>query len=338
MQEVAKANTGLKKKISTWAKGKAAAHWQSLEYGSKTKSPFMYSLAKKLLHKVKIALGLDRCEVFLVGAAPTEMKIFKYFASIDIPILELFGQSENTGPHSINTLKAYKMGTVGRPILGTENKIDPETGELLYRGRHVFAGYMGMEDKTKETIDPDGWLHTGDMAKIDGDVDPRIPGNSGFITITGRIKELIITAGGENIPPVLIEDELKAALPALSNAMVIGDKRKFLTALLTLTVEVDEEGIPTKKLSGVALDTSKEIGSEAETTDQAAACPKWTKYLDDGVKKANARATSRAQSIGKWTLLTSDFSEKGGELTPTLKLRRNVAAEKYSDVIDHMYV
>jgi long-chain-fatty-acid--CoA ligase ACSBG len=337
MQEVAKSTTGIKKMISTWAKGKASAHWAAQEYGSKTTSPFMYFLANKLLHKVKVALGLDRCEAFLVGAAPTEAKIFNYFYSIGIPIMDLFGQSENSGPHSVNTLKAHKTGSVGRPILGTENKIEKETGELCYRGRHVFAGYMGMEDKTKEAIDPEGWLHTGDIAKMDDDNDPRIPGASGFITITGRIKELIITAGGENVPPVLIEEQLKVALPALSNAMVIGDKRKFLSVLLSLTVEVDEEGVPSNKLTGVARDTSTLIGSDATTTDQVRECPKWQAFFDEGVKKANGKATSRAQNVAKWSLLATDFSEKGGELTPTLKLKRAVAADKHADIIEAMY-
>jgi len=337
MQEVAKANTGIKKQISTWAKSQAAAHWEANEMGSTTSSPCMYSLAAKLLAKVKVALGLDRCEAFFVGAAPSEMKIIKYFASIDIPIMDLFGQSECTGPHSINRLSAFKMGTVGRPIPGTETKIDKETGELCYRGRHIFAGYMGMDEKTRETIDPEGWLHSGDICKIDGDNDPEIPGASGFISITGRIKELIITAGGENVPPVLIEEQLKDAMPALSNAMVIGDKRKFLTVLLTLTVEIDSEGVPTNKLTGMALDTAKTIGSSAKTTDEAMNDPKWKEYFDEGVKKANSNATSRAQKVGKWTLLPTDFSEKGTELTPTLKLKRSVAAAKYSDQIEAMY-
>lgn len=229
---MAKASTGVKKMLSTWAKGKAAAYWESEEFGSNTGQPFMMFLAKKLLHKAHLALGFDRCYSFYVSAAPIEVKILRYFASIDIPIMELFGQSECTGPHAVNTYNAFKIGTVGRPLRGTETKLGESDGELCYRGRHIFAGYMGMPEKTKEAIDPDGWLHSGDVVKIDDDHNPKIPKPSGFISITDRIKELIITAGGENVPPVLIEDELKAAMPALSNAMVIGDKRKFLTVLL----------------------------------------------------------------------------------------------------------
>jgi long-chain-fatty-acid--CoA ligase ACSBG len=337
LQEVAKASTGIKKMLSTWAKGQAASHWASEEFGSETSSPFFYFLAKKLLNKAHIALGFDRCHAFFVSAAPIEVKILRYFLSIDVPLMELFGQSECSGPHAINKVSAFKIGTVGRPILGTETKVDKGTGELCYRGRHIFAGYMTMEDKTKEAVDSEGWLHSGDVVKIDEDTDPRIPGPAGFVSITGRIKELIITAGGENIPPVLIEDALKEAMPALSNAMVIGDKRKFLTVLLSLQVEVDDEGVPTNILTGNSVQAGKELGSEAKTTEEAKNDPKWQSYFDAGLKQANKKATSRAQQVGKWALMPTDFSEKGDELTPTLKLKRNVAAAKYSGLIEAMY-
>jgi len=339
LQEVGKATKGIKKKLSTWAKGQAMAYWEGQEYNTDKPfhSHFSWWLAQILLHKVHAALGFDRCEAFYVGAAPLELKVFKYFSSLNIPIMELFGQSECTGPHTINHPGAFKFGSVGRPLLGTESMIDETTGELCYRGRHIFAGYMGMPEKTRETIDADGWLHSGDVAKIDDDHHPDIPKPSGFVFITGRIKELIITAGGENVPPVLIEEHVKDALPAISNVMVIGDKRKFLTALLCLQVEVDADGAPTDRLAGHALDTGKEIGSDAKTTREAREDPKWQAYLDDGIKKANEMVTSRAQRIGKWSLLDTDFSEKGGELTPTLKLKRSVTAEKYGAVIEKMY-
>ncbi len=194
-----------------------------------------------------------------------------------------------------------------------------------------------MEDKTKETVDADGFLHSGDVVKIDDCLQDGVPG-TGFISITGRIKELIITAGGENVPPVLIEEQMKDAMPALSNCMTIGDKRKFLSILFCLQVEINEEtGAPTNKLMGKALETSKAIGSTATTADEARECGKWQKYLNDGVEKANAAATSRAQKVAKWTLLSTDFTEPGGELTPTLKLKRSVAADKYSAEIEAMY-
>ena len=162
--------------------------------------------------------------------------------------------------------------------------------------------------------------------------------NTGFISITGRIKELIITAGGENVAPVLIEEAMKEEMPALSNCMVIGDKRKFLSILFCLQVEIDAvTGVASNKLTGAALDTSKSIGSKAVTTEQAKTCEKWKKYLDDGMAAANKKAISRAQNVGKWALLDTDFTEPGGELTPTLKLKRSVAAEKYASVIEAIY-
>jgi long-chain-fatty-acid--CoA ligase ACSBG len=337
MQEVAKASTGLKKMLSTWAKAKAAAHWDSKEFGAKAsvRLPIMSSV---LLKAVRRALGFERCYGFYVSAAPIDVKILKYFASVNIPILELFGQSECTGPHAINRLSAFKFGTVGRPLPGTTTKVDDDTGELYYTGRHIFAGYLGMPEETAATIDPEGYLHSGDVVKIDNDHDPDIPKPSGFIAITGRIKELIITAGGENVPPVLIENEIKRAMPALSNCMVIGDKRKFLTVVLCLHVEIDaESGVASRKLTGPALDVCKEIGSTATTTDEAKKDEKWKSYFDEGLKKANSKATSNAQNVGKWTLLPTDFTEKGGELTPTLKLKRSVAAKIYADEIEAMY-
>jgi long-chain-fatty-acid--CoA ligase ACSBG len=126
-------------------------------------------------------------------------------------------------------------------------------------------------------------------------------------------------------------------MPALSNAMVVGDKRKFLAVLLCLQVEIDDEGVPTKKLTGAALDAAKENGSFATTTDEARDDSKWKDYFDAGVKTANSKAASRAQNVGKWGLLPTDFTEKGGELTPTLKLKRFVAGDKHADVIDAMY-
>lgn len=333
----------MQKTLSTWAKSEAAAYWDAYDYDalkefSLTRSvPVTYYLARALLQVAHKKLGFDRCHSFYVAAAPIEIKIFKYFASLDIPIMELFGQSECTGPHAVNRYDAYKVGSVGRPLLGTESKMDSNTGELCYRGRHIFAGYMDMPDETKETIDSEGWLHSGDVVKIDNDHDPNIPEPSGFICITGRIKELIITAGGENVPPVLIEDQLKSAMHALSNAMVIGDKRKFLSALLCVQVEVDGNGVPSNRLTGHALETSKLMRSAATTTNEVLSDPLWQAYFDKGIKVANSHATSRAQHVGKWHLLSTNFSEAGGELTPTLKLKRSVAMSIHSDAIEAMY-
>ncbi|GMH77067.1 hypothetical protein TrVE_jg6822 [Triparma verrucosa] len=339
MQEVAKVNNKsfVKRNIGAWAKGKAMSKNMKAQFGEGGGAPMTFFIAKKILGKIRAALGLQRCIACYTGAAPIERKVLDYFASIDIPILELFGQSECTGPHTVNTPTAWKIGTCGRPLPGTESKIDPANGEICYRGRHIFMGYMYMADKTKETIDEEGWLHSGDVGKFDEDDDPNVVKPSGFMSITGRIKELIITAGGENIPPVMIENEFKIAMPAVANCMVIGDKRKFLTICLTLSVEMNDDGSPTNKLTGQALETAKSIGSTATTTEEAKSCAKFEQYFNKGMETANGQTTSRAQRVAKWTLLNGDFSESTGELTPTLKLKRSVAATNHSEAIEAMY-
>ena len=329
---------GIKKKISKWAKRVGAEHSHLIQEGNGGGQPFGYWLANKLvLSKIKDALGLDQCKGCFTAAAPISLDTLMYFASLDIPIFEVFGQSECTGPHTVSGPSCWKIGTCGRPMKGTESMLVPSTGELCYRGRHIFMGYMHMPDKTAETIDADGYLHSGDVAAFDEDNDTDNKGPSGFMRITGRIKELLITAGGENIPPVLIENEVKGACVAVSNCMLIGDKRKYLTLLVSLKVTVDADALPTDILAPDALFIGKDIGSTATTYTEAKVDPLWKKCIDDAVKVANSKTTSNAQIIQKWTWLTTDFSEKGGELTPTLKLKRNVAYDKYLHLCDKMY-
>lgn len=337
MMEIGKQTTGLKKKIATWAKAKGLENAMSQQYGATAGAPSCFGCAHKIvLSKVQDALGLDQCRVAFTGAAPISADILRYFASLNIHIFELFGQSECTGPHTVNGPTAWKIGTCGRPIKGTQSKIE-ESGEICYRGRHIFMGYMKMPEKTAETIDPEGWLHSGDVAKFDDCDDSEIPSPSGFMSITGRIKELIITAGGENVPPVLIEENFKTELPALSNCMAIGDQKKYLTILLCLKTTVDDEGRPTNQLTGDALDAAAAIGSTATTVEEAAADPLFKEYFDGGMKRANALTTSRAQIVQKWALLPVDFNEKDGHLTPTLKLKRPVVASDYAQVIEQLY-
>mmetsp|Transcript_32803 Transcript_32803/g.43169 ORF Transcript_32803/g.43169 Transcript_32803/m.43169 type:complete len:665 (-) Transcript_32803:392-2386(-) len=339
MQEVAKSTTGLKKGIATWAKSRGSEKSRLSQYGQGGGAPWGYGLASSVvLKKVKQALGLDKCNYFFVGAAPMAKEIFNYFASLDIPIFEQFGLSECTGMHSLSSPFGWKIGAVGRPLIGTENKIDKETGELCFRGRHVFMGYMKMPEKTRETIDIAGWLHTGDIAKFDNDSDNRIcDGPSGFLYITGRIKELIITAGGENVPPVLIEDAFKKAMPALSNCLVVGDKKKYLGILLTLQLEIKEDGTFSDKLTGESLATSIRIGSSATTIKQVQGDRLWNQYFDEGLAKANEEATSNAQKVKQWGLLLTDFSESGGMLTPTLKLKRSKTIEIFKENAELLY-
>mmetsp|Transcript_19226 Transcript_19226/g.32535 ORF Transcript_19226/g.32535 Transcript_19226/m.32535 type:complete len:659 (-) Transcript_19226:536-2512(-) len=338
MVQMGRANSGVKALLGKWAKSLGAEHSRLAQYGNRGGAPCCFTCANTLvLTKIKEALGLDQAKACFTAAAPIAPETLYYFASLDIPIYEVFGQSECTGPHTVCSSKAWKVGTCGQPMKGTETKCDPVNGELCYRGRHIFMGYMYMPDKTAETIDDDGYLHSGDVAEFDSDVDKDLAGLGGFMKITGRIKELIITAGGENVPPVLIENEMKAAMVAVSNCMVIGDKRKFLTMLVSLKVNPDADANPTDNLAADSLFVGEQIGSTAKTFTEARACPKWKKYVDEGVKAGNKKTTSNAQIVQKWVWLPVDFSEKAGDLTPTLKLKRSVVNEKYTDLIEGMY-
>lgn len=329
MWAISAETTGIKKRIATYAKDKAAQKTAMAQYGKSGGAPCGFGIANALvLSRIKEALGLDQCVAAFSGAAPISREVVEYFGSLDIPLYEFFGQSEATGPQTVSMRGSWKIATCGRSIDGSLTRTVPETEELIFSGRNVMMGYLKGETQTKETIDEEGWLHSGDCGKIDED---------GFMTITGRIKELLITAGGENVPPILIEDTLKEEIQVLSNAMVIGDRRKFLTVLFTLRVVVDSEGVPTDKLDPKALSICSEIGSSAKTVAEAKACPKLKEYIEAGVKRANKRATSRAQNIGKYEILDTDFSIHGGELTPTLKTKRKVVYEKYEAVIEAMY-
>ncbi|KDO18941.1 hypothetical protein SPRG_15797 [Saprolegnia parasitica CBS 223.65] len=319
MISVGASTTGIKKSLVTWCKDVGFRKNQLAQYGQSGGLPCGYTIAQKLVFgKVREALGLDQCRVFASGAAPISNETINFFMGLDMPIYEFFGQSESTGPTSLCLAEQWKVGTVGRELEGTRMKVLDDTQELVAQGRNTMMGYLKQEDVTKDTIDTEGWLHSGDCAKIDDD---------GFGSITGRIKELIITAGGENIPPVLLEDAVKEELAVLSNVMAIGDRRKFLTALFTLKVLVDGEGNPTDKLESTVATTLQSIGSSATTVSEARECPKFNAHLMAGLKKANARAASRAQHIQKFHILDHDFSVNGNELTATLKLKRRVVVD-----------
>ena len=341
MVDIGRKNSALLQTISKIAKSVGTNKTKLSQFGAEPSicgNPCGYACANTIVFKkVRSALGLDDCKACFTAAAPIAPEVLWYFGSLNIPVYEVFGQSECTGPHTVSAPTQWKIGYCGRPLRGTESMIAPVTQELCYRGRHIMMGYMYGPKETAETIDDKGYLHSGDVSEFDEHTQEGMQGPSGFMKITGRIKELIITAGGENIPPVLIENEMKAAMDAVSNCMVVGDKRKFLGMLITLKTTVDSDGVPTNILAPSSLAAGAVIGSTAKTTEEAAACPLWKKYFDDGTKKANSKTTSNAQIVQKWKLVLTDFSEKGGELTPTQKLKRKVAATKYDDLIESIY-
>lgn len=326
--------TGFKKMLVTWAQGTGKEKHARSQTGCDGGTPFGYSLAKRLVfNKLKKELGLDVCEGFYSAAAPMRTDTLWYLASLDVPVYEVFGQSECTGPHSLSSAESYKVGYCGIPLESSQNRIDPVTGEFCYRGRHIFMGYMYMPQETMNTLDEAGYLHSGDVAILEGPDD-----NTAFVKITGRIKELIITAGGENIPPTLIENQMMAACPVVSHCLVIGDGKKFLTMLVSLKVRVDDETTHlTDQLTEDVISMSIQLGSPAVLYPQVVYDDRWKEYIDTGLAKVNAQATSSAQVIQKWRWLPADLSEKAGDLTPTMKVKRKVVMEKYRSLIDAMY-
>ncbi|MEE6521965.1 hypothetical protein FKM82_020323, partial [Ascaphus truei] len=211
------------------------------------------------------------------------------------------------------------------------NKDADGNGEICFWGRTVFMGYLHMEDKTKEVFDDEGCLHSGDLGKMDAD---------GFLQVTGRIKELLITAGGENVPPVLIEDAVKRQLAIVSTAVLIGDRRKFLSMLLTLKSTVDPDtSEPTDNLTQEAIRFCQDTGSKATTVSDIVGQKDQAVYraIQGGIDKVNREAASNAQRIQKWIILAKDFSISGGEMGPTMKLKRQAILEKYKKEVDSFY-
>ena len=197
------------------------------QYGKKFHKKMFYSLAKRFVFDpAREMLGLDKARTLVVSAAPVTDDTLNFFAKLDMPIYDILGQSEGTAPicFQTDTNQEWRMYTAGRPLRGIKARTDPNTQEVQFKGRLVMMGYLKMPAETAATIDDEGWLHTGDQAMIDQD---------GFIKITGRLKELIVTAGGENVAPVPIENKILELCPIMANCVVVGDKRKFLSALVS---------------------------------------------------------------------------------------------------------
>ena len=335
MVEMGKSASVVQRLVADWAKSTGLDHNMKAVEGHIQDESYSYLLAKKLVFsKVRENLGLSHCRLLGVGAAPLAMETIKYFLSLDIPLLECFGMSETSGPQTGNLPGHHKLGSIGRTLDNMETRIanpDPRgNGELIFYGRNIMMGYLFNKEKTIEVIDQDGWLHSGDIGSKDSD---------GFLIITGRIKEILITAGGENVPPLPIEDSIKKELPCISNAMLIGDRKKFLSCFLTLKVEINGETMePTNILSSQAIKWCKEVGSKATTVEEAMVDPEVKRAIQEGVTKVNSGAVSNAQRVQKWCIIPKDFSLPGGELGPTLKLKRHSVLDKYQKQLNHFYM
>jgi long-chain acyl-CoA synthetase len=257
--------------------------------------------------KVKEALGLSEARLCVSGAAPVSKEILEFFAGFNLPIYEVYGQSEDCGPTTFNVPGRTKFGTVGPPFPGVEVKIAGD-GEIIVRGRNVFAGYLKDPETTAGAL-ADGWLRTGDLGEFDAD---------GFLTITGRKKDIIITAGGKNVAPKLLEGGLRNH-PLVSEAVVVGDRRRFLSALISLDAEAAAHFQKERNLLGPP-EQSEEIRAEIQGT----------------VDAVNSEM-SRVEQIKRFTILPRELSIAEGELTPTLKVKRNVVTAHFEAEIEAMY-
>jgi long-chain acyl-CoA synthetase len=303
--------TGVRKRLLDWAMGIGRRVAAERSQGREPTGFLLaqYKLADRLIfQKVKAAVGFDRLVVAATGAAPIAAEILDFFASLDVTIWEVYGQSEDTGPTTFNGHLNFAFGTVGPPLPGVSVKI-ADDGEVLVKGRNVFKGYYKNPEATEETL-VDGWLHSGDLGELD---------ERGFLKITGRKKDIIITAGGKNITPVNIELALKNA-PLINEAVVIGDRRKFLTALVTLDPDAQRAFAEEHGIQEATVPTHPKLQAEIQ------------KVVDE----VNLEL-ARVEQVKKFRVLPQNLSVEGGELTPSLKVKRRVVHDKYADEIEAMY-
>jgi long-chain acyl-CoA synthetase len=310
------ANTGLQGKLFRMALREFEAYAAARDKGEKYSS-LGFTIAKKLVFP-KIHAKLSgrfggRISKFVSGGAPLARKIAYFFELLGFDVMEGYGLTETMALTSINLPGAIKVGTVGRAFPGVEVKL-AEDGEILERGRQVMRGYLGLPEATAEVIDKDGWFHTGDIGEID---------NGGYLRITDRKKDLIKTSGGKYIAPQAIEGALKTMSELISQVVVIGDRRKYVSVLLTVVEDV------AKKAAAAA-------GEGAATYKEASQSKTVHAKVSAAVDKLNATLPSY-ETVKKFTILDRDFSQESGELTPTLKVKRKAATQKYKAQIDAMY-
>lgn len=264
IEKVANNLTGAKLSLFSWARKVGSKEIHAGFHGKKSFNP-AFTLAKALvLNNIHKQLGLDQAKFVFSGAAPITKETLEFFISLGLPLCEVYGMSESTGPHCVGITHSNRVTSVGALERYNRSKLINKDadgcGELCVMGRHIYMGYLNDEGKTRESFDEEGWLRTGDLAKFD----------ENFIFITGRQKEIIITAGGENIAPVPVENNLKAELPNLiSNSMLIGDKRKYLVILVTLKSLIDlDTMLPLDQLTPECIQFLKSIGSNATTVSE----------------------------------------------------------------------
>ena len=305
--------TGAKAKIAAWAMGVGRAHLAVLNRGQQpgTWLKIQHGIANKLFFsKVKAALGVDRVRHGVSGAAPVAKEILEFFSGLDLPVYEVYGQSEGSGPTTTNRPGATKYGTVGPAWPGVQVRL-AEDGEIQVKGNNVFMGYYRNEESTAETLTSDGWLLSGDLGQFDAE---------GFLSIVGRKKEIIITSGGKNIAPKNIEAALKN-IPLIGDAVVIGDNRRFIAALLSLEPEAAEKFAAEHNLSRENLHQN----------------PKVIEAVQKGIDAEVNPQFAKVEQVRAFRILDRPLSVEHGELTPTLKVKRKVVNEHFAEIIENMY-
>ena len=337
MKNIAATKPDVLKRISAWAKG--VGFQASLKQAQKEAPPFCYKVAHPtILNTIKKAVGLDACKLFIVSAAPMPRSTLEYLLSLNWLIFNFYGMSECAGPTTANMWGYANLFSGGKAMPGTEMRIMDkqrnevaagERGEICWRGRNNFMGYYKQPEESIRTIDEEGFLHSGDEGYVDSD---------GFLFVTGRFKEIIITRGGENVAPVPIEQAIKDRCLLVSNAFVVGEGKKFLSALITLKCIMSPSLDPTDDLPEASKRILAEIESSATTVSEALKCPKVKSLVENAIRDYNVNdSVSKAQYVQKWVFLPGDFTQAGGEMTPTMKIKRPKVVEKYTSYIDPLY-
>jgi long-chain acyl-CoA synthetase len=299
-------------KIFDMAADTAIAYSKALDGGRP--SPLLrarHALFERLVYRrLREAMG-GRCRYAISGGAPLGERLGHFYRGIGLVVLEGYGLTETTAAVTANLPALTKIGTVGRPLPGTAVRV-ADDGELMVRGGQVFAGYWKNDEATEEVLTPEGWLLTGDLGEID---------DEGFVRLTGRKKEIIVTAGGKNVSPALLEDRIRAH-PLVSQCMVVGDGEPFIAALVTVDAD--------------ALEPWAEHRGKSEDPAELTSDPDLIAEIQSAVDEAN-KAVSQAESIRKFRLVPVDWTEETGHLTPSLKLKRSLVMREFRAEIDALY-
>jgi long-chain acyl-CoA synthetase len=264
-----------------------------------------------VLNNIRKAIGVNRARLLVTGAAPISPDLLRWYMALGLEMVEVWGQTESGGISTTNPIGRTRPGSIGMPLPDTDVKVSPQ-GELLVRSPSVFMGYLNQPEKTAEAL-RDGWLHTGDVGRVDKD---------GYFYITDRMKDIIITAGGKNITPSEIENQLKFS-PYITDAVVIGDRRAFLTALIL----IDHENV-----ERFAQDNAIPFSNYTSLCRR----PEVLELIDAEIARVNAKF-ARVENVRKFRLIEQKLTAEDEELTPTMKLKRKLVNEKYRDLIEAMY-